>query len=132
MRTANLSYGLLKKCLEEAAGLGYLTLSQEEYGVTEDGDAFLRKYVEYASRYSGVGRELESMKMKKRRVDENVHELQRAFVWSLGDMLCWLWLFRSLFLRFRRAMARWATPELGDSGCSLDGSCWIGVGDCFA
>jgi predicted transcriptional regulator len=65
MRTANLSYGLLKKYLDEAVGLGYLTLSQEEYEITEDGDAFLKKYVEYSSRYSSVGRELESMKLEK-------------------------------------------------------------------
>lgn len=65
MRTANLSYGLLKKYLDEAVALGYLTLSLEEYGATEDGDAFLKKYVEYSSEYSGVGRELESMKLER-------------------------------------------------------------------
>ena len=65
MRSANLSFGLLKKYLDEAVALGCLTLSREEYGVTEDGDVFLEKYVEYASRYSSVGRELERMKLER-------------------------------------------------------------------
>jgi predicted transcriptional regulator len=65
MRTANLSNRLLRKYLDEAVALGYLTISQEEYGVTEEGDAFLKKYAEYASRYSSVRRELESMKLEK-------------------------------------------------------------------
>jgi predicted transcriptional regulator len=63
MRTANLSYRLLRKYLGEAVAPGYLTISQEEYGVTEDGDVFLKKYVEYAS--SSVGRERESMKLER-------------------------------------------------------------------
>jgi predicted transcriptional regulator len=40
MWMANLSYKLLRKYLDEAVTLGYLTISQEEYGVTDDGDAF--------------------------------------------------------------------------------------------
>lgn len=65
MRTANLSYVLLRKYLDETVALGYLTISGEEYGVTDDGGAFLKKYVEYASRYSSVGRELESTKLER-------------------------------------------------------------------
>jgi len=65
MRTANLSYGLLRKYLDEAVAIGYLTFSGEGYGVTEDGSAFLKKYSEYSSRYSNVGKELESMKLEK-------------------------------------------------------------------
>ena len=65
MRTANLSYGLLRKYLDEAVAIGYLTSSGEGYGVTEDGSAFLKKYSEYSNRYSRVGKELESMRLKK-------------------------------------------------------------------
>ncbi|MGA2767916.1 MAG: winged helix-turn-helix domain-containing protein [Candidatus Bathyarchaeia archaeon] len=65
MCTANLGFGLLKKYLDEAVALGYLTLSQEEYGVTEDGDVFLKKYVAYVNRYSGVVRELQSLRLEK-------------------------------------------------------------------
>ncbi len=79
MRTANLSCGILKKYLDEAVGLGYLSLNQEEYKVTEDGDVFLKKYVEYSSRYSSVGRELENMKLEKG-VDENVYEQQEVWI----------------------------------------------------
>jgi len=65
MRTANLSYGLLRKYLDDAVAIGYLTFSGEGYGVTEDGSAFLKKYSEYLSRYSRVGKELESMRLEK-------------------------------------------------------------------
>jgi len=65
MRTANLSYGLLRKYLDEAVGLGYLRLSQELYQVTEDGELFLKKHNEYTNRYSKVGKEMENMKMEK-------------------------------------------------------------------
>lgn len=65
MRAANLSCGLLRKHLDETVASGYLTISQEECEITDDGDAFLKKYVECASRYSGVGRELESMKLER-------------------------------------------------------------------
>ena len=58
VRIANLSYGLLRKYLDEAVALGYLTLSQEECGVTDDGDAFLKKYVEYATRWHRCGRDI--------------------------------------------------------------------------
>lgn len=64
MCAANLSYGLLRKYLDETVALGYLAISEEEYEITDDGNAFLKKYVEYASRYSTVGRELESMKLE--------------------------------------------------------------------
>ena len=39
MRTANLSYGLLRKYLDEAFAIGYLAFSGEGYGVTEDGNS---------------------------------------------------------------------------------------------
>ena len=65
MRTANLSYGLLRKYLDEAVAIGYLTFSGEGYGVTEDGNDFLKKYSEYSSRCSNVGKELESMRLEK-------------------------------------------------------------------
>jgi predicted transcriptional regulator len=65
MRTANLSYGLLRKYLDEAVGLGYLRLSQEMYQVTEDGEAFLKKHSEYSKKYSKVGKEMENMKLEK-------------------------------------------------------------------
>jgi predicted transcriptional regulator len=65
MRTANLSYGLLRKYLDEALAIGYLTFNGEGYGVTEDGEAFLKKCSEYSCRYSKVGRELESMRVEK-------------------------------------------------------------------
>jgi predicted transcriptional regulator len=65
MRAANLSYGLLRKYLGDAVALGYLTFSGEGYGVTEDGSAFLKEYSEYSSKYSRVGKELESIRLKK-------------------------------------------------------------------
>lgn len=65
MRTANLSYGLLRKYLDDAVALGYLTFSGEGYEVTEDGSAFLKKYGEYLRRYSRVDNELESMRLEK-------------------------------------------------------------------
>jgi hypothetical protein len=72
-----------EKYVDEAVGLGYLTLSQEEYEVTEDGDAFLKKCAEYSSRYSSVGRELENMKLEKG-VDENVYEQQEVWIEVFG------------------------------------------------
>ena len=65
MRTANLSYLLLRKYLDETVSLGYLRLSQEMYRVTEDGEAFLKKHNEYTKKYSKVGTELENMKLEK-------------------------------------------------------------------
>ena len=65
MRTANLSYLLLRKYLDEAVGLGYLRLSQKMYQITEDGEAFLKKHNEYTKKYSKVGKEMENMKLEK-------------------------------------------------------------------
>jgi predicted transcriptional regulator len=65
MRMANLSYGLLRKYLAETVSLGLLRLSQELYGVTENGEAFLKKHSEYTKNYSKVGKTVESMKLEK-------------------------------------------------------------------
>ena len=65
MRTANLSYLLLRKYLDETVSLGYLRLSQEMYQITEDGEAFLKKHNESTKKYSKVGKEMEGMKMEK-------------------------------------------------------------------
>ncbi len=65
MYIANLGYGLLRKYLDEAVGSGYLRLSREMCGVTEDGDAFLKVYSEYSKRCAQVGKILESMKLEK-------------------------------------------------------------------
>ena len=65
MRTANLSYLLLRKYLDETVSLGYLRLSQEMYQVTETGEAFLKKHNEYSKKYSRMGKEVEGMKLEK-------------------------------------------------------------------
>jgi predicted transcriptional regulator len=78
MRTANLSYGLLRKYLDEAVALGYLTFCGEGYGVTEDGSAFLKKYSEYSSRYSKVGKELESMRLEKEELTRMCSSVSRS------------------------------------------------------
>jgi predicted transcriptional regulator len=65
MHTANLGYVLLRKCLDEAVTVGYLKLSRQGRGVTEEGSVFMKKYSEYSNRCSKVGRELESMKLER-------------------------------------------------------------------
>jgi predicted transcriptional regulator len=61
MYIANLSHCLLRKYLGLAVSLGYLTLER----LRSHGSAFLKKYSEYSSRYSNVGKELESIKLEK-------------------------------------------------------------------
>jgi predicted transcriptional regulator len=62
MHLANLSYSLLKKYLEEAAVIGFLSFDGGDYEVTERGQMFLKKYREYRNRFSKTEKEIQNMK----------------------------------------------------------------------
>ena len=88
--------------------LGCLTISREEYVVNEDGDVFPEKYVEYASRYSSVGRELERMKLEREeltRMCMNDRKFGLSFWANKGQLL-------SPWLRFRILLGDWSYAHL--------------------
>jgi DNA-binding PadR family transcriptional regulator len=58
MYIANLSHELLEKYLRETVQVGFLRTNDGGYEVTEKGQAFLEKYLEYSSRYSKLENEL--------------------------------------------------------------------------
>jgi predicted transcriptional regulator len=65
MYTANLSYRVLKKYLEESVSIGFLSFNNGFYQVTENGELFLKKYADFSNRYSNVGKELHSMAVEE-------------------------------------------------------------------
>jgi predicted transcriptional regulator len=65
MYAANLSYKALKKYLEETVNIGFNSLSNGFYEVTESGELFLKKYVDFSDRYSKMGEVLQSMTVEK-------------------------------------------------------------------
>jgi predicted transcriptional regulator len=61
MYLANLSYGLLEKYLWATVQSGFLRLNDVGYEVTDRGQAFLEKYVEFSSRCSELERNRQSI-----------------------------------------------------------------------
>ena len=61
MYSANLSYRLLGKYLDEVINIGFMRSNNDGYEVTEKGRAFLERYRQFSSKYSRVERELENL-----------------------------------------------------------------------
>jgi predicted transcriptional regulator len=64
MYNANLSSRVFKKYLEESVNIGFLSFNDAFYQVTESGELFLKKYVDFSNRYSKVGKELQSVALE--------------------------------------------------------------------
>lgn len=62
MHFANLSNKLLKKYLDQTVTMGYIRPSNDDYEVTEKGQAFLEKYDLFCKKYSKVKKKLEAMR----------------------------------------------------------------------
>jgi len=60
MGGANLSYRLMEKYLKSTVQVGFLRLNDEGYEVTEKGQDFLERYLDFVGRYSKLESELQS------------------------------------------------------------------------
>jgi predicted transcriptional regulator len=60
MYVANLSHELLQKYLRATVHSGFLQSNDEGYEVTEKGQTFLEKYLDFSSKYSKLENELQS------------------------------------------------------------------------
>lgn len=49
MYSANLSYRLVKKCLDETVKIGFVIVSERSYEVTERGMVFLEKHRDFSA-----------------------------------------------------------------------------------
>jgi predicted transcriptional regulator len=65
MGAANLSYGLLEKYLWATVHSGFLRTNDNGYEVTEKGQAFLEKYLDFSTRYSRLEDELQDAMFEK-------------------------------------------------------------------
>jgi len=60
MGGANLSYRLMEKYLKSTVQAGFLRLNDEGYEVTEEGQDFLKRYLDFVGRYSKLESEVQS------------------------------------------------------------------------
>jgi len=65
MYSANLSYRLLQKYLNEALNLGFMQVNNDGYEVTERGRIFLEKYENFSRKYFNLERELENLRFER-------------------------------------------------------------------
>lgn len=65
MGVANLSYRLFEKYLGRTVQVGFLRLNDEGYEVTEKGQDFLERYLDFVGRYSKLESELQSAQFEK-------------------------------------------------------------------
>jgi predicted transcriptional regulator len=70
MYAANLSHTLLEKYLDETLNLGLLRLGEDGYEVTEKGQAFLKKYEHFSSRFSKLQKEMQAAISERRELEE--------------------------------------------------------------
>lgn len=61
MYTANLSYQLLEKYLDETTKMGLIHLGINGYETTDKGKTFLEKYNDFSSKYSKIEGELQRL-----------------------------------------------------------------------
>ena len=64
MYVANLSHGLLEKYLGETLNIGFIRFNNDGYNVTEKGQLFLERYVQFSSKYERSRREFENMRFE--------------------------------------------------------------------
>jgi predicted transcriptional regulator len=65
MYVANLSHGLLEKYLMEAIHIGFIRFNNNGYEVTEKGQLFLEKYMQFSSKYSKLEKQLENLMFER-------------------------------------------------------------------
>jgi predicted transcriptional regulator len=84
MYGANLSYRLLEKYLQETVQLGFLRFNSDGYEVTEKGQAFLEKYVDFSSRYSRLEKELQTATFEREILERMCQPLRNAKLRKAG------------------------------------------------
>lgn len=65
MYLANLSYGLLRKYLDDTLHLGLLSYNEGVYQITDQGQVFLDSFMEFSSRYSRFKKNAERLKFEE-------------------------------------------------------------------
>jgi predicted transcriptional regulator len=78
MYIANLSHGLLEKYLSATVQSGFLRQNDDGYEVTEKGEAFLEKYVDFSGRYSKLENELQSAEFEREILEKMCQPLRNT------------------------------------------------------
>jgi predicted transcriptional regulator len=64
MYAANLSFKVFQKYLQDSINIGFINSNDGFYQVTENGELFLKRYIDFSNRYSKIGKELHSVTLE--------------------------------------------------------------------
>jgi len=84
MGGANLSYRLMEKYLKSVVQAGFLRLNDEGYEVTEKGQDFLERYLDFVGRSSKLESELQSALLERGALERMCQPSENCKVRTMG------------------------------------------------